>query len=138
MTNLLYDTNINAVLQDVKSVNLGSVYESVVAQELCAHGYKLHYYDNKQRGEIDFLIDDFEHLSVLPIEVKSGKDYTVHSALSKFIETTEYGIHQAVVFSNEREVTQRGGIWYLPIYYVMFFSRTQSVDVIIPTLPVLE
>ena len=138
LTNLLYDTNINAVLQDVKSVNLGSVYESVVAQELCAHGYKLHYYDNKQRGEVDFLIDDFEHLSVLPIEVKSGKDYTVHSALSKFIETTEYGIHQAVVFSNEREVTQRGGIWYLPIYYVMFFYRTQCADVIIPSLPVLE
>lgn len=70
LTNLLYATNINAVLGDVCSVNLGSVYESVVAQELHAHGYALHYYDNKQRGEVDFLIDDYSTLTVLSIEVK--------------------------------------------------------------------
>ena len=58
------------MLGDERSINLGSVYESVVAQELHAHGCELHYYDNKQRGEVDFLIDDYESLSVLPIEVK--------------------------------------------------------------------
>ena len=47
---MLYSTNVNAVLRDVCSVNLGSVYESMVAQELHAHGFALHYYDNKQRG----------------------------------------------------------------------------------------
>lgn len=126
LTNLLYDTNINAILRDERSVNLGSVYESVVAQELHAHGYPLHYYDNKQRGEVDFLIDDYDNLTVLPIEVKSGKDYTVHSALDKFVSTADYHIKKAVVLCNEREVREKGGIIYQPIYYCMFYGRDKS------------
>lgn len=128
LTNLLYDTNINAILRDERSVNLGSVYESVVAQELHAHGYPLHYYDNKQRGEVDFLIDDYDNLTVLPIEVKSGKDYTVHSALDKFVSTADYHIKKAVVLCNEREVREKGGIIYQPIYYCMFYGRDKSSD----------
>ena len=91
-------------MQDIKSINLGTVYESVVAQELAAHGFKLHYYDNKKKGEVDFLVDDYEGLTVLPLEVKSGKDYTEHSALTKFLQVPDYGINRAIVFSNEREV----------------------------------
>lgn len=134
LTNLLYATNINAVLGDVCSVNLGSVYESVVAQELHAHGYDLHYYDNKQRGEVDFLIDDYSTLTVLPIEVKSGKDYKVHSALDKFLATTDYHITRAVVFSNEQNVHVEQGITYMPIYYVMFYKNepVSDSDCIIP------
>lgn len=134
LTNLLYSTNINAVLGDVCSVNLGSVYESVVAQELHAHGYALHYYDNKQRGEVDFLIDDYSTLTVLPIEVKSGKDYKVHSALDKFLATTDYHITRAVVFSNEQNVHVEQGITYMPIYYVMFYKNepVSDSDCIIP------
>lgn len=134
LTNLLYATNINAVLGDVCSVNLGSVYESVVAQELHAHGYALHYYDNKQRGEVDFLIDDYSTLTVLPIEVKSGKDYKVHSALDKFLATTDYHITRAVVFSNEQNVYVEQGITYMPIYYVMFYKNepVSDSDCIIP------
>lgn len=134
LTNLLYATNINAVLGDVCSVNLGSVYESVVAQELHAHGYALHYYDNKQRGEEDFLIDDYSTLTVLPIEVKSGKDYKVHSALDKFLATTDYHITRAVVFSNEQNVHVEQGITYMPIYYVMFYKNepVSDSDCIIP------
>lgn len=128
LTNLLYDTNINAVLRDERSVNLGSVYESVVAQELHAHGYPLHYYDNKQRGEVDYLIDDYNNLTVLPIEVKSGKDYTVHSALDKFLNTADYHIKRAVVLSNEREVKEMNGVVYQPIYYCMFYNRDYSSD----------
>ena len=109
LTNLLYDLNVNAVLQDIKSINLGTVYESVVAQELTAHGFRLHYYDNKQKGEVDFLIDNYEQLKVLPIEVKSGKDYTAHSALTKFLATPEYDVDFAIVFSNERKVFKKKG-----------------------------
>ena len=135
LTNLLYDLNVNAVLQDLKSINLGTVYESAVAQELAAHGVRLHYYDNKQKGEVDFLIDDFEHLKVLPIEVKSGKDYTRHSALTKFLETPDYGIDRAIVFSNEREVFKKRGVTYMPVYYCMFLqSRRHDEQVILPEL----
>lgn len=137
LTYLLYGLNVNAVLQDIKSINLGTVYESVVAQELHAHGYPLHYYDNKKKGEVDFLIDDNERLQVLPLEIKSGKDYTEHSALTKFLETPEYGIEKAIVFSNEREIYQKKGVTYLPIYYCMFLHKdVTDTDVVI--LPELE
>ena len=136
LTHLLYGLNVNAVLQDIKSINLGTVYESVVAQELHAHGFALHYYDNKKKGEVDFLIDDYERLQVLPLEIKSGKDYTAHSALTKFLDTPEYGIGQAMVFSNEREVFQKKGATYLPIYYCMFLHKeaTDTDAVILPEL----
>ena len=135
LTNLLYALNVNAILQDIKSINLGTVYESVVAQELAAHGFKLHYYDNKKKGEVDFLIDNYNYLTVLPIEIKSGKDYTEHSALTKFLETPEYGIERAIVFSNEREIFKKKGVTYLPIYYCMFFqSNHRDESVILPEL----
>ncbi len=136
LTHLLYELNVNAVLQDTKSVNLGTVYESVVAQELAAHGFKLHYYDNKKKGEVDFLIDDYDGLTVLPLEIKSGKDYTEHSALTKFLETPEYGIKRALVFSNQREIFQKKGVTYLPIYYCMFLQNKRREEPVI--LPELE
>lgn len=120
LTNLLYKNNIRAILDDNKSINLGAVYESVVAQELTAHFHSLNYYDNKKNGEVDFLIDDFDLLSVVPIEVKSGKDYKVHSALSNFVETPDYNIQKAVVLSNNREIFTENKITYVPIYYTMF------------------
>ena len=141
LTGLLYGTNINAVLRDERSVNLGAVYESVVAQELHAHGYTLHYYDNKQKGEVDYLIDDYRNLTVLPLEIKSGKDYTVHSALDKFLATPEYNIHEAVVLSNEQMVYQQGRITYMPIYYCMFFDNNvteNEAECVIPQLEMPE
>lgn len=120
LTGILYGNNIRAILDDEKSINLGSVYESVVASELVAHGHKLFYYDNRSKGEVDYLIDDYDSLSAVPIEVKSGKDYTVHSALNNFIKNEDYHIKKAFVVSNERTVKEDGKITYLPIYYVIF------------------
>ncbi|MCI6418735.1 MAG: AAA family ATPase [Bacteroidales bacterium] len=134
LTYLLYGLNINAVLQDERSINLGTAYESVVAQELRAHGFKLYYYDNKKKGEVDFLINDYSTTQVLPLEIKSGKDYKEHSALSKFLDEKEYNIHQAIVFSNEPRVWQDNGIWYMPIYYIMFLQKSQAEQIILPRL----
>ena len=121
LTGILYGNNIRAILDDERSINLGSVYESVVASELAAHGHKLFYYDNRSKGEVDYLIDDYDSLSAVPIEVKSGKDYTVHSALNSFVKNEDYHIKKAIVLSNERTVKTVGKITYLPIYFVMFF-----------------
>ena len=121
LTGILYGNNINAILDDQKSINLGSVYETIVASELKAHGKKLYYYDNRNKGEVDFLIDDYDSLSVVPIEVKSGKDYTVHSALNNFVNSEDYHIQKGYVVSNERMISQKGKIIYVPIYYIMFF-----------------
>lgn len=126
LTGLLYGNNIRAVLSDQTSVNLGSVYESVVASELIAHGYQLFYYDNRTKGEVDYLIDDYESLSAVPIEVKSGKDYTVHSALNTFVQNEDYHIKKVFVVSNERKVTTQGKVTYLPIYDIMFFQNAPA------------
>jgi len=123
LTARLYRNSIQPVLEDIRSINLGSVYESVVAQELKAHGHKLFYYDNRHRGEVDFLIDDDTQLSVLPLEVKSGKDYTVHSALSKLLKEPEYHIPAGVVLSSERQVSTKDNVTYMPVYYVMFIDN---------------
>ena len=121
LTNILYRYNIRAVLDDERSINLGSVYESVVASELLAHGYHLYYYDNKGKGEVDFLIDDYDRLTAVPVEVKSGKDYARHKALDKFIANPDYHIKRTVVLSNEREFRTEGIKEYIPVYFVMFF-----------------
>ena len=122
LTGILYGNNIRAILDDTRSINMGAVYETVVASELIAHGHKLFYYDNRSKGEVDYLIDDYDSLSAVPIEVKSGKDYTVHSALNAFVRNEDYHIQKAFVVSNEREVMQKGKIIYIPIYYIMFFD----------------
>lgn len=123
LTNILYQYSVSAVLEDEVSVNLGSVYESVVASELKAHGFELFYYDNKAKGEVDFIVDDYDQLSVLPIEVKSGKDYQIHRALNAFAANEDYKIKKGIVLSNERIVHSKGMITYLPIYYVMFIEH---------------
>lgn len=120
LTGILYDNNIRAVLDDERSINLGSAYETVVASELIAHGHRLFYYDNRNKGEVDYLIDDYDSLSAVPIEVKSGKDYTVHSALNAFVRNEDYHVKKAFVVSNERTITQNGKIIYISdlLHYV--------------------
>lgn len=124
---IYYHNNIRAIMTDNKSINLGAIYETVVAQELKAHGYGLYYYDNKKNGEVDFLLDDTDNLSNIPIEVKSGKDYSVHSALTRFITNEDYNIKKAYVLSNEQKVYEKGGVTYIPIYYIMFFHNVSNV-----------
>ena len=126
LTGILYGNNIRAILDDQKSINLGAVYETVVASELIAHGHNLFYYDNRSKGEVDYLIDDYSSLSVVPVEVKSGKDYTIHSALNTFVQNEDYNIKKAYVVSNERTVQQNGKIIYIPIYYVMFLDANSA------------
>lgn len=128
LSGILYGTNIRSVLGEERSVNLGALYETVVATELLAHGYKLFYYDNRNKGEVDYLIDDYKSLSTIPIEVKSGRDYRIHSALNTFVNNEDYGVQQAYVFSNEREISHKGRITYLPVYFVMFFTNIPQED----------
>ena len=133
LTAVLYGNNINAVLNDRLSINLGSVYETAVACELKAHGYELYYYDNRKKGEVDFLIDDYSSLSVLPVEIKSGKDYNIHAALDRFISNEDYSAEEAYVFSNSGEIKTDGKITYYPIYMCMCMQKND-----ITSLPEIE
>ena len=120
LSHIFFRNNVTAVKDDHLSVNLGALYETAVATELLAHEHPLFYYDNKKKGEVDFMIDDYDSLSILPIEVKSGKDYTIHKSLNRFVSNPEYNVKHAVVLSNDLKVTKQGSTSYLPIYYSMF------------------
>ena len=125
LTGRLYEYNISPVMKDERSINLCSVYESAVAQELKAHGYDLFYYDNAKKGEVDYLVNNVAGMTVLPIEVKSGKDFTSHKALDRFLADKEYNIPSGIVLDNEREVYTKGNVTYLPIYYIMCMERVE-------------
>lgn len=117
---LLYRNNINAILKQKTGVNLGAVYETVVAQELKAHGHDLYYYDRRKVGEVDFLVNDYDNLTVLPLEIKSGKEGYEYRAMPKLLKTEGYRIKTGYVLSNEREVTIKDGIVHMPIYFILF------------------
>lgn len=117
---ILFGLNVNAVSGDIKSINLGALYETFVAMELSAHKHPLFYYDNRSKGEVDFLVNDYDSLSVLPVEVKSGRDYQIHSSISNMLKDDAYGIRKGIVLSNSPEVRRKGGVLYLPVYDVMF------------------
>lgn len=126
LSNLLYGNNVKPILETIRSVNLGALYETVVASQLKALGHRLFYYDNRKNGEVDFLVDDYEELAVLPIEVKSGRDYMIHSAIDKFLNNSDYPVKRGVVLSNEREIKEVGKITYYPIYFVVFFKSNSD------------
>ena len=107
------------IVSKEKDINKGAVYENLVAQELHAHGYPLYYYNSKKNGELDFLVERGER--VIPIEVKSGKDYEKHSALDNVMTVSEYGIEEAYVFTNDN-VKVDGKLTYFPIYMIMFMQ----------------
>lgn len=79
-------------------MNLGAVYENIAAQELKAHGLTLYYYNSKRFGKLDFAIEYKGKL--LPIEIKSGKNYKCLSDLSNIMEISNYSIDEAFVFAN--------------------------------------
>lgn len=108
------------IIKGDKDINFGSIYENAVAQELVAHGIVPYYYNSKKRGELDFVIELAG--KVLPIEVKSGKDYEMHRALSNIMDCKEYDLPEAVVFNNDN-LHVAGKITYAPIYMVMFLER---------------
>mgnify|MGYP003290130722 FL=1 len=112
------------ILKGDKDINFGSVYENIVAQELTAHGINAFYYNNKKRGELDFVIE--LEGRVLPIEVKSGKDYEFHRALSNIMNCKEYDLQEAVVFNNDN-LCVKDRIIYAPIYMVMFIEKKNEV-----------
>lgn len=114
------------IITGESNINFGAIYENLVAQELVAHGLVPYYYNNKRRGEIDFVVE--LHGTVLPIEVKSGKDYESHRALTNILECEEYDIPEAIIFNNDnlRVVDNR---IYAPIYMVMF---VESDDIGVP------
>lgn len=94
------------------TINYGTINESVVAQELKVHDFEIYYKSDKKRRKIDFLIE-YDNC-VIPIEVKSVKDYKKHSALTQLINSKEFNYNKAyVLYNNNFELKDK--IIYLPI-----------------------
>lgn len=106
------------------NINYGAVYENFVAQELAAKGYPLYYFNSKKLGELDFVIDDGNGV-ILPIEVKSGKEYYVHDALNNVLSVKNWSIPKAYVLCNDN-VSTEGALTNFPIYMIMFFKKKDS------------
>lgn len=107
------------------NVNYGAVYENLIAQELVAHGFggnehNLYYFNSKKQGELDFIVE--QDGNVVPIEVKSGKDYERHNALKGVMENEVYTIPQAYVLCNGNLVVKERTV-YVPVYMVMFMQK---------------
>ena len=104
-------------------LNFGSIYESVAAQELKAHNFSLFYNSDKKRGEIDFLIE--KEGKVIPIEIKSGKDYKRHSALTSLLSNDDFGYEYGYVFYNGN-VEIKSKFIYMPIYMISFLENLEE------------
>lgn len=112
-----------ALLMDDVNINYGGIYENVAAQELRAHGFSLYYFNSKSQGEIDFVVEYKE--KILPIEIKSGKNYTRHNAMDNVLKNTEYGIPEAYVFCQDN-VSVKDRITYFPIYMLMCLQKARA------------
>jgi predicted AAA+ superfamily ATPase len=122
------------ILQGNVYINNGAIYENVVAQELHAHGWKLWYFNSKKQGEVDFLLE--QDSEIIPLEVKSGKDYQRHVALNNLLSNPEYAIRRALVLCNDN-IQVRDNVLYAPVYMTMFLHHRASVKPIVyhPDLP---
>lgn len=120
LTNLLYKNNINAILNNDKGINLGSEYETVCAMELVAHGHDLFYFDSKKVGEVDFLINNYKNLNILPIEIKSGNDQNNYRAIPKLVSLDgNYKLPVGYVFGNKNICEMKNNLLILLIYFRM-------------------
>ena len=110
------------LLKGEAEINFGAVYENAVAQELAAHGYPLYFYNNKKRGEVDFLVEDGD--IVTPVEVKSGKEYYRHAALDNLMNVKDYGLIKGYVLCNSNiEVDNK--VISMPVYMLMFIQKEE-------------
>lgn len=115
------------ILFDKLEFNEGMFMENIVAQMLVASGNSLYFYSNSSRDniqdrmEIDFLIQKSTITSrhnISPIEVKSGKNYTINS-LKKFIKKYKNQLDiPYVIHTGDFKIED--GIVYLPVYMTMF------------------
>ena len=115
------------------NLNYGAIFENFAAQQLKANGFNLNYFNSKKQGELDFVVE--HEGKVVPIEIKSGKDYKRHNALSNVLENSEYEIETALVLSSGN-VERDGKIRYLPIYMLMFLQPSVMTDSVFKFQPI--
>lgn len=113
------------------NINHGAIYENFAATELTAHGFIPYYFNSKKIGEVDFLVES--EGKVVPIEIKSGKDYYRHSAIDNMLECKNYDIEKALIFCNGN-IEKKDKVVYYPIYMLSLIRKKDiSEDIIVET-----
>lgn len=108
------------ILNHETEINFGALYENVAAEELTAHGFRLFFFNNKKFGEVDFLVES--EGKIIPLEIKSGKNYSRHNAINNLQKIKEFDIDKGYVFCNSN-VKKEDKITYYPIYMLMFLKK---------------
>lgn len=108
------------ILNHETEINFGALYENVAAEELTAHGFRLFFFNNKKLGEVDFLVES--EGKIIPLEIKSGKNYSRHNAINNLLKIKEFDIDKGYVFCNSN-VKKEDKITYYPIYMLMFLKK---------------
>ena len=105
------------ILNRRSSINFGSIFENVAAQEFKACGRELRYYNSSKIGEVDFVLQG-QQGGIDLCEIKSGKNYRRHSALDNLLTTKNYSFEHVYVFDDGNVDTPEAfeGVTYLPIY----------------------
>lgn len=110
--NIIYDK----LLSDKLSVNLGYVYENLIAQMLVASGNRLFYHtwkkDEKHYYEIDFLLS--RGAKLCPVEVKSS-GYKAHASLDAFCDKYSARVGSRYLIYT-KDLTKDNGTTLLPAY----------------------
>ena len=108
------------ILQGNLSINMGGILENAFAELLKANGFALRYLNKKNIGELDFVVQQNDE--VMPIEIKSGKDYKTHAALNNALKVKEWNLKKGIVFCMDN-IQKTEKITYLPWYLVMFLKQ---------------
>ena len=106
-----------AILNGDLDLNEGAMTENFVAAELVKKGYPLHYFDQKSKHELDFVLPAEEGIQI--VEVKSGSNFRRHASLDYALAHSHSIISEAIVLCNSNVVLDNG-IRYLPLYMAMF------------------
>ncbi len=107
------------------NINNGMFLENIIAQIFRTKGKTLYFYsridseDSKNTMEIDFLItDETNPNKISPVEVKSGKYYTI-SSLNKFTNKFKSKLGKKYLL-HTKDLKIKDDIIYLPVYMAMF------------------
>lgn len=124
-----------AVYFDDRKVNVGAVFENVIAQQLAAAKLPLYYSMSRKRGEVDFLTEGRAG-EVVPLEVKSGTSARAHAALDALLESPEFDIPRGIVLSR-LNIETSGKVVYLPWYAIFCLDEVLLPEAELPqvTLP---
>ena len=130
LLNSYYSTDVKLkILSQDAAVNNGALYENAVAQQLIANDLPLYYLNNRNIGEVDFITE--WNGECVPIEVKSGNDYMLHTALNRLMNHPDFHLKQSIVFCKSN-ISQKEPHLYLPIYLSMFLTNREMDSVPVP------